>query len=505
MAKSNGSLKKPKNKKNCFVVPPSEVEELQPKSVDTKGPTPSEVLTNEDYVIRTMDNNIIQKDTDDNTSALLAAYISGTTVTVTWFHQLNTDEYGRSFRNDWAVSRESIHYSFMKINNFQFKLKDDFSFSYSIDNVTSQLTGEGILYPYFCPQQGDMFIYEVESGVYGIYELTEPPTRLTIKNNTCHAIKFRLAKYINKDDYGKLLECVDEEVYFDLTRYLSSEGAFITSNEATTLVDVKNKIKTLTHYYVEEFFENDIYRTFIENPCLYDPYLVEFVVRLIDYKYMPHYPVQLVSDPDNWKRSIWFRLLSPDTLSSASVITKCFRVLKQINYRTVFVNALANRCYIKIDKDGKHDYPPFRIPEEYDPNDKTLQMQLTLYLTTGKVRPAVLTTLVDKVLSASRTAKFYFVPILIFLLKKLQNALETGDSIIEGDVNDKATCNGDCANCVLNCANRNTGMCSPKPIPPIKPPCKCTCCTNSCLIPDDGGSEDDPSYFEGIEADTVES
>ena len=510
MAKSNGTLRGPKNKKNCFVVPPSEVEEVVPKSVDTKAPSPSEVLNNEDYIVKSTDNGINQKADDVNMTALITAYISGSTITVTWFHQLNSDQYGRSFRNDFSRTLESVHYSYMKINNFQFKLKDNFSFSYSTDTVTSQLTGEGVLYPYFCPQQGDMFIYEVESGIYGLYELTEAPTRLTIKNNTCHAIKFRLKRYLNADDYKKLQECVDQEVYFDLTRYLNSEGSFISADESTTLGDIKEKLNTLIHYYVEEFFESDIYRTFIENPCIYDPYVLEFVVRLIDYKYLPHYPVQLVSDPLNWKRSIWFRLLSPDTVPDSVVIDKCFRVLKQINYRTVGVNALANRCYIQINKDGKHPYPPFRIPEEYDENEKTVQMQLTLYLNEGKVRPTILLSLVDKVLSANRTAQFYFIPILIFLLKKLQESLETGNSIILGDLNDKATCTNDCANCVLVCDKRQSGMCHPKPVPPVShipsgcARTKCSCVTCKYLIPDDGGHVDDPSLCDDIREDIIE-
>ena len=490
MSKANGTLKKPTTTTpagtSCFVVPPSERPEVDSSAV--VNPSPSEVLAQQPYV-QASDGatNTVPLTTGDALSAAYLQYMTGMSITVTFYHHINNDATARSFFNDYSKQQDNVHISFLKINNFQMKVKDSFSFNYDNSKVKSQLTGEAILYPFFVPWAGDLFVYEVQPGTWGLYKISEAPQRLTIKDVTGHEIKFILVDYLNAEELQRLNDCVADEKYFNLQRYVSGEGALLTSDETETLSRVDSAIAKLSKYYVSEFFEKYIYRTFIENQCLYDPYIVEFITQVFDYKYFKSYPVQLVASPEWWSRSIWARLLDPESVPEEIVINKCFRVLKGVHYRTTGINALTNRCYIRIHPAGRHNYPPFNIPTEYDAEKLTVQQQLLLYLQDGKVRPTVLLNLSNNILSCSRLARFYFIPILVFLLKKLKGALETGAGVDIVTDPKAQECDLNCDNCVYACS------CAHHPLPPPPPTSTCNCCTNGCKckdyeIPEDGGS-----------------
>lgn len=503
LAKSRGSLDP---KQQCFMTPESEVPQVEMTSLSV---SPGTVLDNQPYVSDTVggQNTITVGNQSDELTSAITAYIEGPKVTVTWFHSLTSEDYKHTAQTDWSPTQNSVHYSFKKINNFKFALKGNFSFEYEQATAKSTLTGEGVLYPYFCPNTADMFVYPVQDGIWGLYKLSEAPIRLSIKTNTCHSIKFVLLRYLTDAEYSKLLECVEDEVYFDLDNYLNTEGGFITSNELNATNDANKLINTLINYYNTEFYDSDVYRSFIDNHCLYDPYLIEFWTKIVPISKSYYLPEQLVPNPKLWKRSFWFRLLHPDILPNELVVYKAFRVLKRITYRTVNINALSNHCFVALSKDGKHPYPPFRIPEVFDETKQTLQMELRLYLDQGKVRPPVLMSVANNIFKCSRPAQFYFIPILIFLLKRLVDALGKGENIVLGDLDDSATCTNDCANCLLDC---NT--CGHKPsCPPVDPRPQSDytggChCTSSCkyLIQQDGSFDpsedfDEPDIHDGCE------
>lgn len=472
---------------DCFVVPPSTVEEVVTQSVDVI--TPGELLDRQDYV---QDTIAAGKTTDANSDLVkaISAYSAyGTNITVTFYHALNADTQQRTWSTDFSYTLDNVHYSYLKIKNFQMKLMDSVSFDYTTQEVKSQVTGQALLYPYFCPNQGDLFIYQVQDKV-GLFRITEAPKRMSINQSTTHTINFILMSFLTPQQLAKLNACVSDTATFSLDRYMNDNGALLTSGEDELLTNATKAVSILTNAYCSEFYDDRIFGTFIESACLYDPYIVEFITKVIPVSRMPGYPTQLKSDPVQWRRSFWFKLLDPATVPDSLLISKCFKVLQEIHYRTVGINALANRCYIAIDKKGRHPYPPFRIPTEYNNNTTTLPMQVRLYFDEGRVRPAILLDLADKILLSNRRARFYYIPIIIFLLQKLIDAINTGADIIYNEdiiPDDEGDCMSGCLNCIYNC----------NPIPNEHKICpgavECECHHHSCYIPSDGGSVDEDS------------
>ena len=431
---STGSISKTSIKKNTPVAPSSPVEEVCDKGI-VVNPTPQEVLDNETYVKNTVAGlNAIDENSDYQT--ILAQYAAGSTITVTWYHHMNIETYARSFETDFSLELDKVHYSFLKIHNFQMKLLQALNFNYDTSIVTSTVTGEAILYPYFIPYQGDLFLYQLEANKIGLFKVSEAPERLTIKQGTCHKIKFILLAWLTEDLLDKLESCVEDEAYFDLERFLTTEGGLMTTDEQNMFNNVNKWLNLLMSWYCDNFYDKPIYRSFVEDGGAYpakpyDPYLVEFVSRVIPFEKMPGYPTQLVSDPKQWRQSFWFKLLDPDMVPDEILISTAEILIYKVTYRTTRINALANRPYIHLDNRSDNEkipYPFFEIPSEYD-NDPTLAtvpMQVRLYFDQGKVRPCYLIPLCKQIFTMERIYQFYFTPILIFLLKKVQLALKSG-------------------------------------------------------------------------------
>ena len=459
MAKSRGSLPPPRrnNAKHCFDIPTIDPKQIEYSTVPVNT-EPTDAVDAEQYVARSV-SDLGTVSEDDKNIALLSAYSEGSAITVTFYHQKTSDTYGRSTYNTFSETIDSIHQNYLKINNFQMKLKDAVAFNYNAEATQSQVTGEAILYPYFCPYQGDMFIYETRANKLGLFKITEIPQRLSISGATCHSIKFMLYTWVTEDILAKLNACVVDEAYFDLNTFLTTQGTLLTSDEVELSGDVEKAIDVLTHRYIADFLDQKIYRSFIENACLYDPYLVEFCLKLFDCKDLPIYPQQLVPNPVHWTESFWYSLLDPDYTPAELVIKKAVKLNRAINYRTTTINALANRCFIQLDNCliATYSYPPFQIPKEWDKEEVTVPMQVRLYFDQKKVWPEALLQLAKQMLKVRRISAFYFIPIIIFLLKKLLAALNSGNSSIiyqdpdNDDDDDNSKCICDCSDCIFSC------------------------------------------------------
>ncbi len=459
MISSRGSLQppNPEDPQHCFDLPTIDKKEVKGGTVQLNT-SPQQALDLEKYVARSTSDLGIVPGNDARITKLLA-YVEGSAITVTFYTQLVSDSWGRSASNSFSESLDSVHQKYRKINGFQMKLTDQVSYGYNAQETQSMVNGEAVLYPYFCPYQGDMFVYQASSTKLGLYKITEPPTRLSIEAETCHTIRFSLVTWLDDEMLAKLNACVVDEATFELTSYLNSKGAFLSSDAANLMNDTKKAIATLTHYYMSEFLERDIYRTFIEDACLYDPYIVEFNLKLFESSDFPIYPMQLVPNPKHWRESFWYMLLDPDYTPESIVIKTALRLHYGVTYRDVDVNPLINSCFIQLqDRDvyKGHPYPPFIWPTEFDEEQVTLPMQVRLYLDSRQVYPYALLKLAKEMLVVRRKAGFYYIPILIFLLKKLLAALLNGNADIiyakePEDNHDNGGCDENCDDCIFGC------------------------------------------------------
>lgn len=448
--------------KDCFTSPAAQDPDLIPKTVQV-APSAQQRLQEEDWVKKTKDGllstEVLSNGSTVESSAFLA-YIQGNTITCTYYHRLNNLTEQEAAEIDFSYMLHDNHVSYLKIKNFQFKMQGDMQYEYNKDDTASAITGEATFFPYFCPNVGDVFLYAMHDGKVGLFVISDPPNRLSIKQATVHTAPFYWMNDLEEDWLERLEARVEDEATFDLDTYLTTKGALLTDADADLKNQADRALALLQRYYNETFYDRLLYRSYVNTHDVYDPYLVEFVRSIFDRKYMPGYPDQLKPDPKFWKLSFWEKLLDPEMVPDEIMVDRCFMPLDEIGYRTVHVTALAEHLYVELEKGAPFCYPFFAIPTVYDKYDTTIPMQITLYFQQGKVRPKVLLQLAKDVLTMERCARFYYIPIIVFLLKRLITALGSGQDIVSEDdktPDDSSNNSGEvpsCYGCPYACAHR---------------------------------------------------
>lgn len=413
---------------------------VENKYVDTSvniRPSPDKDLSARNYVRDTVSSqsavNLLKYPDAVN---MLKAYIAGPQITVTFYHQYTNTVTDQSNVNDLAIGLDPVHLSYQKICNFVMNVKAQLDFSYINEQNTSRVVGEAIILPGFTPSNGDLFLYEIDRQRMGLFKVNQAPTRLSIKNGTCHSISFELMKVTDAKDIALLEQGVREVSYYNLQRFLTEPGALLKSEEVLILEDIDKIYYILYEYYQATFFDRSIYRSFIRPDKVYDPYIVEFIMKTVDSSISNNYPQQLMSKPLNFHKTIWNKLIMPDAVPWNLYVDTLAVDIYRVSFRTVATNVLVNRQFL-ICTDTLDQYSfteAYVLPNLQDLVSEDFDDFTTLlynYFEHGNINPNLLLNLAEAYLTLTDQEQFYRIPIYMWLLTKIKNSILSGTNDIK--------------------------------------------------------------------------
>lgn len=303
------------------------------------------------YVKNTLNNqNAINYDYNQETIKMLLTELDGGSMIVQYFHQElpPTDEYAGPI--DVSQVLHDVHKAYLQINDFELLIQDSFQFDYNTDEDKARISGTAICFPYFNPKVGDLFLYEIEPRKIGLFKVSSKPTRLSIRTLSAHSFNFELISYPNKAELDKLDKSVREVAWFNKTRFLVNHGALLTADENILLKDIDKLSNLLKIHYMDAYFDSDIYCSLCRPDGIYDPYVVEFMNKIVSPGDFPRYPVQLVPSPKYYNNSIWAKLLNPDMVPWELYFGYYTTEKQRYTYRSANINALINKDYILLTK-----------------------------------------------------------------------------------------------------------------------------------------------------------
>lgn len=388
------------------------------------------ILQNQPNIYNTNNNNnVLSTDNDQPIINALKAYITGTVIKVDWFHQISNNGTDNTNFSTVSFLSNSVNSSYLQIVNMEIKLRENIVFTYDQDENVSTYNGTGLMYPGFIPKIGDMFIYNVDQGKYGLFKISETPERLSISTLSANVIKFTLIKILTQEDKDKLLERVRETSYFNKQRFLSENCALLKHQEVLDLEYITKSIDKLTQHYGLKFVresENSIFRP----DDIYDPYIVEFIRKVVGCYINRIFITQLYpmfSEKEEWYRSLYSKLLDRDNIPD--MINKASYQQVTFNGMSGIINSLINRYIVVLEEEGDIDYISSNIlsidTEGYTPFDRVV----SLLLAHGVVSYEVLKTIVDTVRQKDLITQFYQIPILIYILKLVKSGILSGKNI----------------------------------------------------------------------------
>lgn len=329
-------------------VSPSTIPELVPKKEEVI-PPPEEKLSDTHFVINTF-NNRTAVNTDRRAQIVddLKGFANGSAVEVTYYKQTFAESDTKGIPKDADTKMDRTHKSMLKIHGFELRMLGSLSFEHdSSDNVV-RVSGEAVTYPGFEPSQGDKFIMEVDNGKWGEMDIIEVPTRMAVKSGTYYKIQFSLVHWMSEERQKILDDFVFNEAWFDKQRFLNEPGALLYHAEYVDMKFFELQSAQMVVYHVNKFLDKQLMFTYMRPDGVYDPYVVDFCLKTIDFNEAGCVAAQLFRDAPCIETSIWRALLS-ETVPLAAVPTSSVVAKRTLGSKTVMINSLLNKKYVAFE------------------------------------------------------------------------------------------------------------------------------------------------------------
>lgn len=234
----------------------------------------------------------------------LAGYPEGRIIKVTYFSQNTPITDIRSKIVDLSAwTKDDVHLAWTEIRQFEIRASGEIGFSYEENTNNTKINGEGLVFPGFNPQVGDIFIYRIRNGKIGIFYISNV-SRLALGQETYHSIEFVLQDYLTPAFRSRLSRQATAVFYFDKQKFLTGNYAFMSSEGYIQQKELNHLRKEIIQNYCDRFYSNDM-SSFIRPDGIYDPYAVEFWNKKVSVTDCYQRPLQLLISMKNFKKTIW--------------------------------------------------------------------------------------------------------------------------------------------------------------------------------------------------------
>lgn len=173
-------------------------------------PIPPVIPVSTDPVVAPPKYNGITVNTKYVPATALLTHVEGSSWTVDYYSQvLNTN----SALNGQNQTQNPIYQQYKLITGMELKVTSPLTTSQDANSKAMISTGTANVYPFIIPNEGDMFLADIGDGNEGIFKITLSE-RKSIYKDTIHTIEYQLIDYTNLERIGDLnLKVIDTLVF----------------------------------------------------------------------------------------------------------------------------------------------------------------------------------------------------------------------------------------------------------------------------------------------------
>lgn len=238
------------------------------------------IIPEERFLPETYKNEIIESRYVPQTSLL--SFVPGTPTRVTYYRQyLGRDEEQHSFQPESIETYQS----YTRINNLIMKVDNgNGDFNLQPESGQASLRIGGYVLFDLTPNKGDVFVKDIGDGKAGLFVITEQPEYRTIQADKVYYIEAIIETEMTTAIQENLNRKVVKELFYSKESAVAGGNAVLTAQDwgdNKILQDLKFAIMDdilSNHYYSEE---NTIIIPNSYNDKLYDPYLAEFLSKVM--------------------------------------------------------------------------------------------------------------------------------------------------------------------------------------------------------------------------------
>lgn len=347
----------------------------------------------------------------------LQNYSSGAPIVVVYFSTIHNRGNKQSHTSDYSVNLNNIHKAYDKIMDFPIRLNGEFSVS--TDEETNETTVEGVgkIVAGFLPSVGDVFLYEIYPGQIGLF-IVSNVTPLGLHREAAYETSFVLKEFVNNETIAKFEECTIQTYYFTTQNQLGESVALLTRTDYYDLQKVIRLRNEMINYFIEIFYDKD-YQSIKRPDNVYDPYIVNFVNKIVSFEECPNYPLkQLTGEHEYSIQSIVDDFVEGIKLFNPHRITKYIVIKKQYTLLSAVTNTLNGKSILLLNEEGENYYMFSELFYQNDINNINLipyEKFLLSYLSSKIIPIPELLTYINQLPTLDKMEQFYRIPILIYL------------------------------------------------------------------------------------------
>ena len=183
-----------------------------------------------------------------------------------------------------ALDRDAVYQQYRRIDKLKLKVTDPVSFN-AQDQTPNifNISGAAGLIGIFPPNVGDMFVADGGDGRNLIFAVTSA-RRSTVLMSSVYNIEYKAVSYWNAEREADFERKTVAHLVFDANGLLNGCGAFVTPEEAKAIETYKEVLRTLLDQYLADFFSRDLHTLIVPDQLArtYDHFVVRFMLRLFD-------------------------------------------------------------------------------------------------------------------------------------------------------------------------------------------------------------------------------
>lgn len=246
--------------------------------VNTNPANPPQVPTNPN--IRPPEYRGVTNDLQYVPRRALLTHIEGAPWEVEYFSQYLNADNAVAPQN---INREAVYQQYARIKRMELMVQSGLTTTQ--DTQSREMTGVGsaTTYPGIIPNDGDMFVADGFDGRRYVYGIRNVEQRSILKD-TCYTFEFYLVSYDDQNRYGDLLSKISKDMVFVKDFVYTNQRPFLVESEYEFYLKANQFLLDSPERYLKDYVHRT-YRSFLvpnQPDTVYDPYIAEALVRLID-------------------------------------------------------------------------------------------------------------------------------------------------------------------------------------------------------------------------------
>jgi len=253
-------------------------------------------------------------DTEYVSSSALMTHIEGSSWTVNYYSQVLGADSALAGQN---VNRNTIYQQYKLIQGLELKVTSPLTSVQDQETKAFSIVGTANLYPCIIPNEGDMFLADIGDGREGIFRITLSERKAIFKD-TSHTIEYILIDYSTPERIGDLNMKVIDTLVFVRDFLKHGQNPLLQVEDVKIINELQGYYGELIARYFKSFLSNEYKTLIIpgQEIPIYDHFLVKTVMSIFttyDCPEIQNVRILNIDDDDIMKSTtIWDMLKAKD-------------------------------------------------------------------------------------------------------------------------------------------------------------------------------------------------